>query len=59
MRAAALHRCDIVQHHCRMQKVKRWQKAIGNMSSNMSRMNTGRKKKESQKSSQLIWFVTY
>lgn len=54
--AAALYRRDIVQINCRMQRVKRWEKAVCNTSETIT---DSKKKKELEVNMQLILLATY
>lgn len=55
--AAALYRRDIVQINCRMQRVKRWEKAVCNTSETIT--DSKKKKKELEVNMQLILLATY
>lgn len=59
--AATLYRRDIVQINCRMQRVKRWEKAVCNTSEMITDSNNKKKKKKKalEVNMQLIWLATY
>lgn len=55
--AATLYRCDIVQINCRMQRVKRWGKAVCNITEMIT--DSKKTKKKLEVNMQLIWLATY